>query len=879
MKPNFTLSLSFEGIRLLHRAAGGWRIVGDVAVDSDDLAGELSVLRKTAASLEPGGVRTKLLIPNDQIKYLTLHTPGQSHADRREHARTALEGATPYAVDDLSFDISGDGDQTHVAAVAQETLAEAEAFATEHRFHPVSFVAQPEADAFEGEPFFGLTDIAASLLDPGETVERDTTAIVVLSGLSATDVAAQAAPTSEPAPEPEDVAEAVTGKADIEADAPNDRFDETAPKPTANAEDAASVEEPASAADVQHKTAPAARDTAPALPVAPAPLPKAPTTLPKAPMSAPTPTEGPAATKNPAPSAKAAPAAFASRRSTHPTTPPAAPLVGGASRSPTTKSTATAASTAMTPDSSSLSPSPVATDKPALLGFLSRRKPRAQDKQNVAAANTAQAGAGVARSPSEAEQMTIFGARKNVTVGGKPRYLGLLLTAALLIFLAGVAAWASVFLDDGLSLSRLFGTRETTEIASTPETPVEASVETPIETAAPTPLQAATAENPTEVAEIENDAVVASLDPTLSDEDGAVLDALRVPEQPQPRSFTEQELEAKYATSGIWAMAPDAPGAPGMMSLDDLYMTSIDPVSTTTDAVALPELASFGDDRFNMQFASPAPAGTLFTLDDRGLVGPSEDGTMNPDGVVVYSGRPAVIPPADVDRAAIARTAVAPTEAADPLLDFRPKLRPDGLVENNERSELGGLTRSELANLRPALRPQSIQEAAAAPPAPDVSAAAAAAGASLAAVQTLQTPAAPEPVINNATPNAVKASIRPDTRPGNFARIVKRAENVAPAPTQAASVAPRTVKPSIPSSASVAKQATVRNAMKLRDINLIGVYGKPSNRRALIRLSNGRYQKVAVGDRLNGGRVSAIGDSELRYQRRGRDVVLRIPSG
>jgi hypothetical protein len=60
---------------------------------------------------------------------------------------------------------------------------------------------------------------------------------------------------------------------------------------------------------------------------------------------------------------------------------------------------------------------------------------------------------------------------------------------------------------------------------------------------------------------------------------------------------------------------------------------------------------------------------------------------------------------------------------------------------------------------------------------------------------------------------------------------------------------------------------------------LIGVYGRPSSRRALVRLANGRYQKVTVGDRLDGGRVSAIGESELRYRRSGRDVVLKMPRG
>ena len=62
-------------------------------------------------------------------------------------------------------------------------------------------------------------------------------------------------------------------------------------------------------------------------------------------------------------------------------------------------------------------------------------------------------------------------------------------------------------------------------------------------------------------------------------------------------------------------------------------------------------------------------------------------------------------------------------------------------------------------------------------------------------------------------------------------------------------------------------------------MNLIGVYGKPSSRRALVRLANGRYQKVQVGDRIDGGRVSAIGDSELRYKKGSRNLVLKMPKG
>ena len=85
--------------------------------------------------------------------------------------------------------------------------------------------------------------------------------------------------------------------------------------------------------------------------------------------------------------------------------------------------------------------------------------------------------------------------------------------------------------------------------------------------------------------------------------------------------------------------------------------------------------------------------------------------------------------------------------------------------------------------------------------------------------------------------------------------------------------------PKIPSSASVAKQATYKNALNLSKINLIGVYGTPSKRYALIRQANGKYKKVRVGDRIDGGRIEAITQNEVRYQKGGRLIALSMPKG
>lgn len=105
--------------------------------------------------------------------------------------------------------------------------------------------------------------------------------------------------------------------------------------------------------------------------------------------------------------------------------------------------------------------------KASVTGFMSRR--RKPKRINPAAAPLAQTAHPIADPPAdEAQRMTVFGARSKPgdKVGGKPRYMGLILTAALLVFLAGVAAWASVFLDEGLA--RFFNRAEDPVVVEAP---------------------------------------------------------------------------------------------------------------------------------------------------------------------------------------------------------------------------------------------------------------------------------------------------------------------------------------------------------------------------------------------------------------------------
>ena len=174
MRPNFALILSSEGISLLHRTHAGWHLVGEVALDNADLsADDLAELTRKARALDPTGLRSKLVIPADQIKYLGFETGASDGQQIEREVRRALDGATPYALNELSYDWSMRGGHVHIAAVAQETLVEAETFALEHDFNPLCFVAMPEQSAFAGEPYFGETKHAVKTLGPDETIARE----------------------------------------------------------------------------------------------------------------------------------------------------------------------------------------------------------------------------------------------------------------------------------------------------------------------------------------------------------------------------------------------------------------------------------------------------------------------------------------------------------------------------------------------------------------------------------------------------------------------------------------------------------------------------------------------------------------------------------
>lgn len=618
MKPAFALSFSATGISVHHQSDGDWFCIGEVALDAPDLNAQLHALRDKAFALE-NNLDCKVVIPAEQVRFLSTETTGKTTEDSANQARSALAEATPYSVDELVFDIATVGTTTHAAAITRQTLAEARDFATEHGFIPVQFTAKTDQALFPSEPLF-------------------------------------------------------------------------------------SDEKPES------------------------------------------------------------PAAAANRN--------------------TSASKVHAIADTPVPD--------------------------------------------VFRAPSDGAPPK---ASSDALV---KRYA--VPSAAVLAIVVALGAWALIASDDGAEPETAQG-----EI-TLPEPDTQVSDTTPEVLAEPETPPAETAEREPETPAVD--------EPELSPADTAILEALNVEptlveevdRDPEPQDIPEQpDIEITTPT-------PLTPPAPAPQ--DDLYLASIDKSNLSNDAIAQPSVESFATDTPFDKVALPSVAGSRFDLDDRGLVIPGVDGTLNPEGIVVFLGRPSKAPPPPP-----VRFEQEPTleEPSDRLAGLRPKLRPDDLIDRFERQQLGGRSREELEALRPKIRPASLQR----------------------------------PEVEEAPAPAVLGGLRvprPKTRPEGLApssntQTASLGSTAGIAQIEAGTFQPKAVAPKIPSSASVARQATIDNALNLRKLNLIGVYGTPSNRRALVRLPSGGYKKLKVGDRLDGGKVIAIGDSELRYQKKGRNVTLKMPRG
>ncbi len=943
MIPPFALDLGHDGIRLLQRKGTEWRELGMVALDDPEIGGRLAGLVDLARALSDGPMRTELIIPPSQILYTTVDVPGSRRRLRDEDVRDALEGKTPVAPDELVFDWRRTDDTVRVAVLERRTLQEAEDFAVSNGFNPVSFTARPEPHEFPEAPDFGPTAAAAAAaaaleadlppmgaaLSEPEPEDTDTAPAMTFSssrrgytdkalaanvteavlpdgepdvaaadeveGLNyrykteivphedpepvpdaelAEDAAEDSEPVDPPEPEAADTAEDVTDDDSLpamaEAELPADGEKEELENIFAE-DDEDEVGDDESAAALDASADPEEPDTVePETSAEPVDVLDDDEDLDDENLD---PVEAEAADvleERDAETASDADDVAGDADAEEGAEPPTEPAEGLDSSDAETPEDAeeepeVAALAAAEPDLSDDPPLRRLSIPPAPETALASEIPEAPP---VRTPSTSTVGVGGSAIPP-AQRATRSSAAPIAPQQRRTRQATVVLAAMVLAVFLVLGAFALLNRSPGpVAIDAPEAPTAAPEVAD--DTPTGTSPEIAgiapaqpdrpaVETAPEAPVDEVVRLDPP-------DAVAPRPDGDLTDEELAETGPAPAAEaedtdlaQEGPPQETEDDAARRYAATGIWTFGPDPTTAPVADELDDLYLASIDPVIASEDAFSLtvPEAT---DVPISAPALPPEP-GQEFDLDADGFVTATPEGAMTPDGVIVTAGPPPVVPLRRPREIAAPETDDAVGEALADLQPVRPKRRPGGLVERSERVQFGGRTRAELATLRPRQRPISDQIAAA------------------------------RAVGEAPTAQAVAVSRAPRSRPDNFAVIVAAAQaaarprvpETASAPASTAPAAPQTAAapaaPQIPTVASVARQATVENAINLRRVNLIGVYGSAGDRRALVRLPSGRYVKVQVGDRVDGGQVAAINDTQLRYVKGGRNVVLDLPGG
>jgi len=890
MISNFALLLSHEGIILAHRTPDGWAELGQVSLLDDEIAEKLTALRQKGEALAVKEFSTKIVLPNDQIKYLTL--PSVDDDDREAAIKDALEKTTPYLIEDLVYDWEDGEDGMNVAAVSRDTLTEAESFVVQYGFNPINFVAAPDDALFSVEPFFGTCANVEADEDVSDNIEAEVDKVI----LTATDEAPMAEvvddlPSEKTADEPLEPEEEVT-------DAGEDLSD--AESPSSGIPLAPLVADRDE--DMSHLNFPSIKPTTE-------------TSILRGmePAIKPAPRIGMGAEKDEDVLDRSFPS-----------------WAGNAKRDESSvddvvdaeKIDWLKAQDVEADEDTSKPPSWMQTDAD---DDAPNEDETEFEEDREAAAWVPATAASPIKQPlydqvdTEAERLEIFGNRGDQKErGGLWNPLWIAAIAVILVLLSTASFFGFRYLsspsepeiaapvdpasadpageavEDAPAETVAEETAEATEpqpeIVAEEQSPateapvadnettdvieaddlvahegVEAPEEAPAEPVDEVALEVEEVAEPPlqEEAAQEVEETVAPQEQILSEAPTAAAMAPERPITEAPESqldeetaravveeippadllegsasdfenLSEEARDARYAATGIWPLAPTSPPSPVGETVGALFLANIDPVVFATDAYAITSEADMLSDKALTAVPNPPAPGTRFARDERGLVIATPEGALTPDGITVYQGIPPVLPPL-----ASRPDPVAQQEAQRSALAGKiPQLRPNLEVAAEEEAEAAE-DFEPTANRIPPLRPAAIEALAAQP------------------VEPLN------PLALNQTP-------MPRLRPTNIGEIIYN--------TERASIAAQTTTAVAPSNATVGNRATEEDAISLRGINLIGIYGEAGDRRALVRLQSGRYTKIEVGDRLNGGRVSAIDSDRVLYVRNGQTVVLRMPS-
>ncbi|KAB7615428.1 type IV pilus biogenesis protein PilP [Amylibacter sp. SFDW26] len=814
----YAIDLSNEGVSLWHRdEKKQWILLGKVSLEAPNFSDDIEKLKNGLSPDGNGVLVARVRIPRSEVFVSRIDLAGsKGHAvDTRVH--TFLSEQTPYASDDLIYDLDHktDGSPCYIAAVTKQTISEAKEFVTGHGFQAAYYTTKFDAADFPRDARF--YDGPHPAVEPEKTEAK-----------KAAPVETEKAPETPPIPTPPTPKPTKVVKTDI--------------KP-------AEVSAPEDEAPTQDENIPVIEKTD---------------------FSA-----------------------FETVRSKE----LVAPKKG--KKEPTL------------PKASFQSPTPRLS-----IGMTDADAKRAPEK-------TIGLTAGTLKTPQ--------GKTAKNEIKGKLKARHFIILIALILIT--LAYWFFTTLFDGKEeIARLNEQPAPEVVIESPEivdvAPVEQESQTEI---APT-SGTETASVPTEVPIVEEEPVEVTEEALTEEQQTEVevaqtnIDAAKKEAEaiiePVTNDLAEAQTNIEYNAPVDLDADVIAETAPETVVEQENTEDAIERDTALSETTDQTEIVTLAPQETSIVETTPVEVETEQPLVD--LV-PTKDGTLGAEGITLFAGVPDIIPPVRE------QLNISP----DPLKDILPKMRSDDFAEIHkaeieaaaqllaqapeadvttdenvtvsetieqtveetlQEPDLLALADPALKALQPRARPaviadrvKEIAAAALAPPADP----------ELAALKPRQRPRSlkilkeeikPQPVdpseIQVAIQEAVRDIARPRARPSNLSRKVARlkadeAKSVKKESIQTAALTPRTArgtsKPSSATVASVQRQATEKASVNKRRISLIGVYGKASSRRALVRMPSGRYVKVKSGQSFSGWNVAAIGESSVRITKGSRNQVLRMP--
>ena len=262
--------------------------------------------------------------------------------------------------------------------------------------------------------------------------------------------------------------------------------------------------------------------------------------------------------------------------------------------------------------------------------------------------------------------------------------------------------------------------------------------------------------------------------------------------------------------------------------------------------------------------ATPTPDAPISAADGRPLPRPGEAA-----GVKVASLEPT---------AGIASLAALAAEAAPPARPASLHTKADATPHAKPKVVTGPTAKKAapaVARAKPVSAPAKVAKAKPAP--------APVAAATPRRVVTVQK-AAPKPVVAKAPTRVVNTEpvrvataaplrVVPVQKPVTVARVSPSSQY----PARPVKMVQTPARSSTPSSPLAVAAATQRVGVQRGGVTLIGIFGTGAGRHALLKMPNGRVQRVTAGDQVAGMQIAAVGADSVQVNSRGRPAVLTLP--